>query len=127
MSYDVSSLFTQVPLKETVDFIIEQIYNHKRLPKISSNLLFRRLLLKVCQGVVFSFNNRLYKQFDGCGMGNPLSPVLANIFMTMLEAVTVTPLNPECYYRYFDDIFSKKKGKSKTFSYKYKTIVVSVF
>ena len=29
---------------------------------------------------MFSFNNRLYSQIDGCGIGNPLSPLLVNIF-----------------------------------------------
>ena len=58
---------------------------------------------------VFSFNGRLYKQTDGCGMGNPLSPVIANIFMARMEADVVTPLKPEFYDRYVDDCFSKKK------------------
>ena len=57
----------------------------------------------------FSFNDNLYKQIDGCGMGNPLSPVLANIFMAKLEADAVRPFNPPFYDRYVDDCFSKKK------------------
>ena len=53
-----------------------------------------------------------YKQIDGCGMGNPLSPVLANIFMAKLESDVVRPYNPLFYERYVDDCFSKrKKGK----------------
>ena len=44
-----------------------------------------------------------------CGMGNPLSPVLANIFMAKLEADVVRPFNPPFYDRYVDDCFSKKK------------------
>ena len=42
-------------------------------------------------------------------MGNPLSPVLANIFMAKLEADVVRPFNPPFYNRYVDDCFSKKK------------------
>ena len=42
-------------------------------------------------------------------MGNPLSPVLANIFMAKLEADVVRPFNPPFYDRYVDDCFSKKK------------------
>ena len=46
-------------------------------------------------------------------MGNPLSPVLGNIFMAKLEADVVRPFNPPFYDRYVDDCFSKKKkGKS---------------
>ena len=42
-------------------------------------------------------------------MGNPLSPVLENIFMAKLEADVVRPFNPPFYDRYVDDCFSKKK------------------
>ena len=41
-------------------------------------------------------------------MGNPLSPVIANIFMSKLEADVVTPQAPPFYDRYVDDIFTKK-------------------
>ena len=73
-------------------------------------MLFKLLLLKFTQGTVFSFNNRLYKQIDGCRMGNPLSPVLANIFTAKLEEEIVEPLSaPRLYHRYVDDCFSKRK------------------
>ena len=42
-------------------------------------------------------------------MGNPLSPVLANIFMAKLEADVVRPFNPPFYDWYVDVCFSKKK------------------
>ncbi|KAL9977773.1 hypothetical protein ACROYT_G015213 [Oculina patagonica] len=109
VSYDVSSLFTEVPLDETIDHIIYEIYTNNKLPQLSSKLLFRRLLCNVTKNTVFSFNDKLYKQIDGCGMGNPLSPVLANIFMAKLEADVVRPFNPPFYDRYVDDCFSKKK------------------
>lgn len=41
-------------------------------------------------------------------MGNPLSPVLANIFMAKLENDVVTQHQPAFYDRYVDDCFSKK-------------------
>ena len=109
VSYDVSSLFTEVPLDETIDHIIHKIYTNNKLPQLSSKLLFRRLLCNVTKNTFFSFNGKLYKQIDGCRMGNPLSPVLANIFMAKLEADVVRPFNPPFYDRYVDDCFSKKK------------------
>ena len=48
-------------------------------------------------------------------MGNPLSPVLANIFMAKLEADVVRPFNPPSYDRYVDECFSKKKGRASGF------------
>ena len=109
VSYDVSSLFTEVPLDETFDHIIDAIYERNMLPQLSSKLIFRRLLNSVTRNTVFSFNGKLYRQTDGCGMGNPLSPVLVNIFMSKLEADVVRPFNPTFYDRYVDDCFSKKR------------------
>ena len=68
VSYDVSSLFTEVSLEDTIDYIIHQIYNENKLPHLSNKRIFKRLLQKVTQGSVFSFNGNLYKQIDGCGM-----------------------------------------------------------
>ena len=112
VSYDVSSLFTEVPLNETIEYITDEIYTRNKLRKLGSKLQFQRLLSHVTKNTVFSFNNQLYRQIDGCGMGNPLSPVLANIFMTKLETDIVRPYNPPFYDRYVDDCFSKKvKGE----------------
>ena len=79
------------------------------LPQLSSKLIFRRLLSSVTKNTVFSFNGKLYRQTDGCGMGNPLFPVLANIFMSKLEADVVRPFNPTFYDRYVGDCFLEKR------------------
>ena len=100
VSYDVSSLFTEVPLDETINHIVEEIYTRNKLRKLGPKHLFKRLLCNVTKNTVFTFNNRLYRQIDGCGMGNPLSPVLANIFMAKLEEDVVRPYNPPFYDRY---------------------------
>ena len=42
-------------------------------------------------------------------MGNPLSVVLAGIFMSKLEKEVVYPTNPILYKRYVDDVFNRKK------------------
>ena len=47
VSYDVVSLFTNIPLDETIDYIIESIYTHEKLPQICSKFVFRRLLEKI--------------------------------------------------------------------------------
>ena len=52
VSYDVSSLFTEVPLDETIDYIIHEIYTNNKLPQLSSKLLFRRLLCNVTKNTV---------------------------------------------------------------------------
>ena len=97
VSYDVTSLFTEIPLDESINHIIDQIYNKQKLPQITSRPIFKRLLERVTKDTTFTFNGKLYKQVDGCSMGNPLSPTLANIFMCKLEADVEKPLNLPFY------------------------------
>ena len=42
VSYDVEFLFTNSPIKDTIEYIIEQIYKHKKLKNICSKLIFKR-------------------------------------------------------------------------------------
>ena len=112
VSYDVNSLFTEIPLDETIDYVIDQIYNEGKLAPLMSKTIFKRQLERVTKGSVFSFNNKLYKRNDGCGMGNPLSPVLANIFMCKLEEHIIPKHSPAFYHGYVDDCLSKRKKNS---------------
>ena len=45
--YDAQSLFTNVPIQETIDYILDEIYVKNKLTKICSKLIFKRLLLKL--------------------------------------------------------------------------------
>ena len=47
VSYDAESLFTNISIQETINYIIKQIYVHKMLTPICSKLIFRRLLIKL--------------------------------------------------------------------------------
>ena len=105
VSYDVTSLFTEIPLDETINHILEI----PQTPSIASRSIFKRLLERVTKGTVFSFNGKLYKQVGGCSMGNPLSPTLANIFMCKLEEYVVKPKNLPFYDRYVGDCFTKRR------------------
>lgn len=59
VSYDVSSLITEVPLDETFNCIVEEIYSNNRLPKLSSKLLYKRFL-SVTKNSVFRFIAKLF-------------------------------------------------------------------
>ena len=48
VSYDVQSLFINIPIKETINYITEEIYVQKKLTPICSKLIFRKLLKKTC-------------------------------------------------------------------------------
>ena len=109
VSYDVESLFTNIPIIETIDYIIDLICNQHKLPIICSKLIFRRLLLKLTTENTFIFQSKYYKQTDGCTMGGPLSVIFADIFMMKLEKHVVEPIKPAFYKRYVDDVITRRK------------------
>ena len=105
----MESLFTNIPINETIDYILDQIYNKKKLKPICSKLIFKRLLLKLATEVTFTINNHFFKQTDGCTMGGPLSVTFSDIFMIKMENDIVIPMKPIFYRRYVDDIYSRRK------------------
>ena len=108
VSYDVDSLFTNIPLKETIDYIIHKIYSDWFLKPICKKLILRQLLYKWTTDCTIQFNQRFCKQIDGCAMGGPLSVILADIHMVRTENKVIKPMNPPFYERFVDDIYSKR-------------------
>ena len=84
VSYDVTSLFTNMPFQETIDIAINPIFNHNSNLKSTKNELKKLFLLATLQ-IHFIFNSKFYNQIDGVAMGSPLAPVLANIFMRFMN------------------------------------------
>ena len=85
VSYDVTSLFTNIPLQEIIDIAINLIFNHNRNLNITRKEL-KKLFLFATSQTHFIFNSKFYNQIDGVAMGSPLAPVLANIFMGFHES-----------------------------------------
>ena len=107
-SYDVKSLFTNVPLVETINICAEQLYQHDQIGKPAKleKDSFVELMNLATNGVEFSFNDVMYRQVDGVAMGSPLGPTLANIFVGYLEKhLFSTNTSPNVYLRYVDDTF----------------------
>ena len=65
VSYDIESLFTNIPIKDTIEYIVEEIYTQKMLKLICSKLIFKSLLLKLATQFTYTFNHMFYKQIDG--------------------------------------------------------------
>ena len=84
VSYDVTSLFTNIPLQKAIDTAINLIFNHNPNLNITKKEL-KKLFLFATSQTHFIFNSKFYKQIDGVAMGSPLAPVLANIFMGFHE------------------------------------------
>ena len=115
VSDDVESLFTNILIEETINYIIDQIYVHKKLTPICSKLIFRRLLIKLATECTFKFNSRFLKQVDSCTMGGPLSVALSDICMAKMENDVVIPYKPIFYCRFVYDIYSRQKLRDNFF------------
>ncbi|CAH8616866.1 unnamed protein product [Schistosoma rodhaini] len=84
MSFDVTSFFTNVPFRETVEYICEQLREQEVVTTIPVETI-KELLLKCTMNAHFKFNGEIYRQIDGVAMGSPLGPILADIFLAKLE------------------------------------------
>lgn len=105
ISFDVESLFTNVPLDEVINIITNFVSHNPSSCKVPAAELSE--LLKACTtSVQFLFDGKFYRQVNGVAMGSPLGPVLADIFMGYMEQILSTELNHLTFYkRYVDDIF----------------------
>ena len=103
-SFDVTSLFTNVPLHETIDIICHYVSIHNHAFPIPSDIL-KQLLLLCTYNIQFTFNGKPYRQIDGVAMGSPLGPLLADVFMASIEERLEQKINKlPLYRRYVDDI-----------------------
>ena len=85
VSYDVTSLFTNIPLQETIDIAINLIFNHNHNLNITKKEPNYKKELATSQ-THFIFISEFYNQIGRVAMGSPLVPVLANIFMGFYES-----------------------------------------
>ena len=112
-SFDVSSLFTNIPLDETIAIITDTLFSETDTLKTAdcsfTKIQFKKLLELAVKENHFIFSDQLYHQIDGVAMGSPLGPTLANIFMCALEQNFLTncpsEFQPILYRRYVDDTY----------------------
>ena len=85
VSFDVKSLFTNVPLDRTTDIILKRIYDKHEVTTNIGRKEVKDLITLCTKNVPFTFNSEIYQQRDGVAMGSLLGPVLAGIIMVELE------------------------------------------
>ena len=117
VSFDVKSLFTNVPLKKTIEIILRKVYDENLIQTEIPRKEMEELLLICTQNVHFTFNGSVYQQIDGVAMGSPLGPVIAGIFMVELENTIVPTLRDSLLFwkRYVDDTLCFVKKGSRDF------------
>ena len=106
---DVESLFTNIPLKETLNNCVSDLHNKNLYnEKLNKSDLFK-LLETATSESSFVFDFLLYKQIDRVAMGSLLGPSLANAILCHYEKEWLdncpSHFKPIVYRRYVDDIF----------------------
>ena len=84
-SFDVRSLFTNIPVNFTINLILENIFTNdvKDFNELSK-LQLKKLLHWTTKGTVFQFQGKLYEQTDGVAMGSPIAPLLVDVCMNWI-------------------------------------------
>ena len=108
-SFDITSLFTNIPLNETINIIVKQLFKDTDLFMGFTRKLFTEMLELAVKDSPFQFNDKFYSQCDGVAMGNCLGPTFANAFLCYYENIWLSncpnSFKPLYYKRYVDDTF----------------------
>ena len=70
-SLDVESLFTNIPLEETINISCDSLFGSEAEISYFSRNNFEKLLRTALQNNFFNFDGKIYKQTDGVAMGSP--------------------------------------------------------
>ena len=108
-SFDVESLFSNIPLTETIQICCDELYKNTNVVNGLRKHDMSDLLSLSVKNSIFLFNDRFYMQSEGVAMGSPLGPTLANSFLCFHEKNWLdncpSQFKPVFYRRYVDDIF----------------------
>ena len=107
VSFDVTALFTKVPVDKSVDVIHSRLESDTSLPTRTSMTAahVRDLLLFCLKTTYFLYDSIIYVQVEGAAMGSPVSPIVANLFMEWFEEHAIQTFIYEItlWKRYVDD------------------------
>ncbi|XP_068213864.1 uncharacterized protein [Palaemon carinicauda] len=107
-SLDVESLFTNVPVEETIDLILERVYRDPSTPTLNIPEEALRTLHQVCtkKAPFTAHRGHTYIQKDGVAMVSSLGMLFANFYLGVVEERVFSRIRrPDVYVRYRDDTF----------------------
>ena len=122
VSYDVKALFTNVPVDETIQYLVDKAFANNWFNEVYGLDLTKNNLIEMLEIAtrhqLFQFDGQLYQQIDGVAMGSPLGPLMANALMCSVEERLKTQGKiPDYYKRYVDDTLSRTTSISEAESF----------
>ena len=86
-SFDIKSLFTNIPLTETLNLCLKNFYrNQARVGNLTKSSLYSLLKITIFKSF-FIFDGKFYEKCDGRPIGSPLGPTLVTVFMCHFENI----------------------------------------
>ena len=114
-SFGIESLFTNIPLQETIYLCVENLFQDRTHVDNLSKDSFRELLTRTMSESLILFDQQFFKQHDGVAAGSPLGPTLASFCLCYHEKIWLQNCPPEfepfIYRRYADDTFLLFRSK----------------
>ncbi|XP_035433679.2 uncharacterized protein LOC118265073 [Spodoptera frugiperda] len=101
VNLNVQALFSNISIMECLNIVQNKLESNR----MSSD--YMQLLRNLLTGNCFLFQDKCYLQIDGLTMGNPVTPILANLWMEYFEAKVLRqdPNIIKVWKRNVDEIF----------------------
>ena len=110
VSFDVNTLFTNIPVPVAIQVINYKLSTCTSFTKVCKmpTEKFIKLLEFTLTNCILCFNKKLYKQLQGAVMDSPVAPGIANIYMEYFESLAIpsSPTLIKWWFRYVDDVHS---------------------
>ncbi|XP_075157813.1 uncharacterized protein LOC142231078 [Haematobia irritans] len=118
VSFDVVSLFTNIPIHLAIKNIMTQWKSLETHTKIPKTQFLKLLQFCLNDNNYFKYGEILYYQTYGMPMGNPLSPTIADIVLDNMLAETIKELSErnitiKFITKYVDDLFAVIKKEDE--------------
>ena len=86
-SFDIESLFTNIPLQETIHLCVGNVFQETTYVDNLSEDSFHELITRTMSESLILFDQQFYKQHGGVAMGSPLGPTFAIAFLCYHEKI----------------------------------------
>ena len=126
-SLDVDPLFNNVPLDETIDICVKELF--KTSQRVSG--INKQQVSLTIKGNTILFDEYYYSQNDGVAMASPFGPTLANVFLCHHKTKSLRnfpkAFKPVYYKRYVSQTQTSFTFNIKTSNFRFKLKEITSF